>query len=160
MIGQIGGIISISGSGVSIGGLVAFVRVLRMPCRGRYMCPLAVAVLGLRYLRINVLVMFGHPLRNPRRTALRSIDILGLQRDWWANLTVLACVCTECVKVANVACRVTESNKLGMCRARSKQGPVCDKTTGTGAVHTPLGMGNVHKSVDGSLYPCEITLPL
>ena len=60
MIGQIGGIISISGSGVSIGGLVAFVRVLRMPCRGCYMCPLAVAVLGLRYLRINVLVMFGH----------------------------------------------------------------------------------------------------
>jgi hypothetical protein len=57
------------------------VRVLRMPYRGRFMCPLAVAVLRLRYLRINFTDMLGHPLRNPQRTAFRRDYTLGLHRD-------------------------------------------------------------------------------
>jgi hypothetical protein len=44
----------------------------------------------LRYLSINVSDKLGHPLRNHWRTALRRVEILGLQRDWCANLTALA----------------------------------------------------------------------
>jgi len=111
------------------------------------MCPFAVAALGFRYLSINFSVMFGHPLRKPRRTALRSVEILGLHRDWWANLTALTRVRTECVNAAR-----------DMCGARSKQGPGRGRTLGPGAVHTFLLIGNVHKSVDGSLCPRKITL--
>jgi hypothetical protein len=50
------------------------------------MWPFAIAELGLRYLRINVYEILGHPLRNPLQKAFRSIKILGLHRDWWANL--------------------------------------------------------------------------
>ena len=74
----------------------------RIPCRGRFMWPFAVAVLGLRYLRINRSDKLGHPLRNPHRTALRRVEILGLHRDWWANFMALAQVFTECVNVARV----------------------------------------------------------
>jgi hypothetical protein len=54
------------------------------------MCPLAVAKQGLRYLSTNVSVKLGHPLKNPWQTALRRVEILGLHRDWWANLMALA----------------------------------------------------------------------
>jgi len=142
-------------------GDAGFGRVLRMPWRGRFMCPFAVAVLGLRYLRINVSDKCGHPLRNPRRTALRRVEILGLQRDWWVNLTALARVRTECVNVANArggACSELEEPR--MCGARSKQRPGHGRTWGPGVVHTPFGMGKVHKSVEGSLNPRKITCPL
>ena len=65
-------------------------RVLLMPWRGRFMWPFAVAVLGFRYFSTSVSFILGHPLRNPRRTALRSEEILGLHRDWCANLTAFA----------------------------------------------------------------------
>ncbi len=39
--------------------------------------------------------MFGHPSRNPRRTALRRVNIFGLHNDWSANLTAFAFVLTE-----------------------------------------------------------------
>ncbi len=84
--GKTGG--AICGMGVS--SIFCFGRVLRIPCRGRFMWPFAKAVLGLRYLRINRSDKLGHPLRNPRRTALRRVEILGLHRDWWANFTALA----------------------------------------------------------------------
>ena len=74
--------------------------VLRMPCRGRFMRPLAVAGLGMRYFSISFFLMFGHPLRNPFRVAFNSVDILGWQSNWWANFTALARVLTECVKLA------------------------------------------------------------
>jgi hypothetical protein len=67
-----------------------FGRVLLMPWHGRFMCPFVVAGLGLRYLRINLLLRLGHPLRNPLRTAFNSIKILGLHKDWWAKLMPLA----------------------------------------------------------------------
>ena len=76
--------------------------VLWIPCWGHFMCPFVVAGLALRYLRINVSVMFGHPLRNPFCTTLRRVDILGLHNDWCANLTALERVCTECVNDATV----------------------------------------------------------
>jgi hypothetical protein len=49
------------------------------------MCPLAVAGLAFKYFRINFLLMLGHPLRKPRRTALRKLDILELPNAWCAN---------------------------------------------------------------------------
>ena len=54
------------------------------------MCPLAVAGLGSGYLSINVLDKFGHPSKKPFLVALRSLDILGLHKEWWANLTLFA----------------------------------------------------------------------
>jgi hypothetical protein len=110
-----------------------------------------VAKLGLRYLSINVSDKLGHPLRNPRRTALRTVEILGLQRDWWANLTALAQVCTECVKVARVTLGCVSLVSIGRCGAQLLQGPGRGRTVGPGAVHTYVGIGRVHKSVLGSL---------
>ncbi len=74
--------------------------VLLIPCRGLFMCPLAVAGLALRYLLMSFLLMLGHPLRNPRLTALRRVNIFGLHNDWCANLTAFALVLTEWVKLA------------------------------------------------------------
>ena len=59
-------------------------------------------MLGLRYFRISVSFILGHPLRNPCRTAFRREEILGLHRDWCENLTVLARVQTECVNDAKL----------------------------------------------------------
>ena len=143
------------------GGLVcpadSLGRVLRIPCRGRFMCPFAVAALGLRYLRINTSVMFGHPSRKPRRTALRSDEIFGLHKDWWENLTALTRVRTECVKDANVT---GMDIACAECGARSKQGPDRGRTFCPGVAHTFGRIGNVHRSVEGSLYPRKIRLPL
>ena len=66
--------------------------VLRMPCRGRFIWPLAVAGLGFKYLTMSVSEIFGHPLRKPFRVALSNLDIVGLHSDWCANLTLLALV--------------------------------------------------------------------
>ena len=114
-----------------------------MPRHGRFMWPFAVAGLGLRYLSIRVSEMLGHPLRKPLRVALRSVDILGLHRDWCANLTLFARVEIEWAKCA-VCCTV--SCQVGFI--------VCE-----GVACLPL-TGMVHKSVVGSLYPCSIVLPL
>ena len=70
------------GASLIIGMPVAFVRfgrgvVLRMPCRGRFICPFAVAGLGFKYFRIRVSDKLGHPFRKPRRTAFSRVDILG-----------------------------------------------------------------------------------
>ena len=67
--------------------IVFFGVVLFIPCRGRFMQPLAVAGLGLRYLSTNSSLIFGHPLRYPLRMALMSLDIFGLHSAWWANFT-------------------------------------------------------------------------
>ena len=66
--------------------------VLRMLCRGCFMCPFAVAGLGLIYFSISFSEMFGHPLKKPFCVALRSVDIFGLHRDWCANFSLFACV--------------------------------------------------------------------
>ncbi len=116
-------------------------------------------------LRISVSVMLGHPLRNPLRTAFSRVEIFGFHSDWCANLTALARVRTECVKVATSMCGrpvvlLSGTASGAWCGARSIQGPGCGRTDSSGAVHTELGMGRVHKSVLGSLCPRKITLPL
>ena len=128
-------------------------RLLRIPCRGRFMWPFAVAGLGLRYFKMSFSLKFGHPLRNPFRTAFRSVEILGLQSDWWANLTPLARVLTEWVKVtrftpgwisASVPCGERSINGADRCWA------VC---------MAPGLIGTVHKSVALSFQLRKITLP-
>ncbi len=136
----------------AIAGDVGLDWVLCMPWRGCFMCPFVVAGLGFRYLRINFSDKFGHSFRNPFQTAFSSVDIFGLQFDWCVNLTPLPLVCMECVNIASWT-------------------PECNILLGFGALprteedlemadHIPLGvMGNVHKSVDRSLYPLKMTLP-
>jgi hypothetical protein len=58
-----------------------------------------VAGLGLRYFRINFADMLGQPRTNPLRVAFKSVEILGLHNDWYANMTELARVRMECVNV-------------------------------------------------------------
>ncbi len=121
------------------------------------MWPLATAKLGLRYLRSNFSERLGHPLKNPLRTAFRSVEMLGLHRDWWAYLMALARVCTECMKVARVTPGWTLLASIGRCGAPLKQGPGCGRAVGPGVVHTLLRIGSVHRLVVGSLYPRKIT---
>jgi hypothetical protein len=89
--------------------------------------------------------------------ALRRVEILGLQRDWCANLTALARVCTGCVKVARVTPVCVSLVSIGRCGAQLLQGPGCGRTVSPGAVHTFVGIGRVHKLVLGSLNPRKIT---
>ncbi len=56
--------------------------VLCMPWCGRFMCPFAVAGLGLRYFVTPFAVRLGHPLRYPRGIAFGSVEMRGLQRYW------------------------------------------------------------------------------
>jgi hypothetical protein len=76
--------------------------VLLIPSCGLFMCPFAVAGLGLRYLRISFSFKYGHPLRKPFCTACDNVDIFGLHNNWCANLAQLECVRTECVKDARL----------------------------------------------------------
>ena len=99
---------------------------------------------------------------------------MGLHSDWCANLTVLAWVCTECVKVATSAgCGSVVSpggnRAKGGRGAQAKQG-LAHSRDSPGAVHGPPWyafcviatgvMGNVHRSVLGSLEPDKIMFPL
>jgi hypothetical protein len=97
---------------VGFAWMSCFGVVLQILWRGRFMCPLAVAGLRLRYFKINFLLMFGHPSRNPRRTALSNVKILGLPRDWWANQTAFIRVRTECVNNAYSGCMWTAGWRL------------------------------------------------
>jgi hypothetical protein len=67
--------------GISSIALGCLGSVLLMPWRGRFMWPLAVAGLGLRYFALSILVYLGHPLRKPRCVAFNRVDILGLHKD-------------------------------------------------------------------------------
>ncbi len=91
-----------SGSTLIVVGLsrVALGVVLRMPYLGRFICPLAVAGLALRYLDTRLTLKFGHPLRKPLLMALRRVDIFGLHSDWWANFKALARVQSEWANTA------------------------------------------------------------
>ena len=96
--------------------------VLFIPWRGRFICPFAVAGLGFKYFRINFTLTFGHPSRNPFRTAFNSDDIFGLHNDWCANFTAFTLVLIECVNPA-----------IDWCGARPIQGP------GRGRLSTAMG---------------------
>ena len=87
--------------------LLALLLVLRIPFLGRFMCPLAVAGLGFKYLVTSSSDRLGHPFKKPFRNAFKREDILGLHIAWCPNLTVLALVRTECVNMAMAAFGVT-----------------------------------------------------
>jgi hypothetical protein len=79
---------------------LSFGFVLLMPYRGRFIHPFAVAGLGLRYFRIIVSKIYGHPLRKPRRVAFNSLDIFGLHNAWCWNFILFALVVIECANIA------------------------------------------------------------
>ena len=87
--------------------------------------------------------MFGHPFRNPFRVALRSLDIVGLHRDWCANFTLIARVDIEWANVATCLSSFFRIVSVGReCVLRSAL------------------MGIIHKSVIGSFNPRSIVLLL
>ncbi len=141
------------GMGTTMCAVGGFGLVLCMPWRGRYMCPFAVAGHGLRYLRMSFSNMFRHPLRNPLHTTFNSVESFWLDSDWCANLTLLLCICTECMNDA----RLTPSWNVWLgWRVRSTLGGGHERVD-----CIPLGViGNIHKWVDGSLSPLKITFPL
>jgi len=78
----------------------------------------------------------------------------GLHKDWCVNLTALARVFIECAKQTSAGC----SERWG---ARPLQGPGRGRRLSPGVVPTLFrGIGNVHRSVDGSFTPRKITVPL
>jgi hypothetical protein len=104
----------------------------------------------------------GAPFEEPLADSFMSVKILGLHKDWWANLTALAQVCTECMKVARVmpGWALLASISIGVYGAQPKQGLGRGRTVGSGAEHTLAGIDSIHRSVVGSLYPRKIKLPL
>jgi len=86
--------------------VLAFLLVLRIPFLGCFMCPLAVAGLGFKYLVTSSSDRLGHPFKKPFHKAFKIVDILGLHIAWCPNLTVLARVHTECVNMATAAFKV------------------------------------------------------
>ena len=93
-----------TGTGCTVSPFVlALLLVLRIPFLGRFMCPLAVAGLGFKYLVTSSSDRLGHPFKKPFRNAFKREDILGLHIAWCPNLTVLAHVRTECVNMATSA---------------------------------------------------------
>ena len=123
---KIGG--AIWGIGTGIGCTVspfvlAFLPVLRIPFLGRFICPLAVAGLGFKYLVTRSSDRSGHPFKKPFLMAFKREDILGLHIAWCPNLTVLSLVCRECVNMATAAFKVTV---VGDCGARAILVPARD----------------------------------
>ncbi len=118
------GALGMIGIGLSLG---AFGRVLIIPWWGHFMWPFVVVGLGFRYWRINDSKIFGHPLRKPLCVALSHVEILGLPNDWWANLMVLACVCTKCAKVMILMPAWSAGSNGWRCGAWTIQGPGCSK---------------------------------
>ncbi len=82
--------------------------VLCFPWRGLFMCPLAVARLGLRYLCINFSLIFGQPVRKPHCVAFSRVDFF-----WIAQWMVckLNCICS-CLHW------MCEHHNLGLSRCR------------------------------------------
>ena len=97
-------------TGCTVVNFIGFGVVLLIPCRGRFMCPLTVAGMALRYLLMSFSLRLGHPSRKPCQTAFRSVDIFGLHNDWCANLTAFALVLMEWVKFATCELLLWASN--------------------------------------------------
>jgi hypothetical protein len=117
--------------------------VLHRPFGGFFICPLAVAVLGGRYLVISCSMIFGQPWRKPARVTLSNVESGGLHNNWCANVTALDLV-------------VTEYEKLIVLMGRGFFITPC----GFPSVLFSVLIGRVHKSVAGSLYPVKIILSL
>jgi hypothetical protein len=139
-------------SGTTTSGCVAFCRgvVLLIPWRGRFICPFAVAGLGFKYLRINFTLTFGHPSRNPFRTALSIVEIFGLHNDWCANFTAFTLVLIECVNPA-----------IDWCGARPIQGPGRGRVAYAYNYASPSGFGYAYEyaSPSGFGYAYEYASP-
>jgi hypothetical protein len=103
--------------------VLAFLLVLLIPFFERFMCSLAVARLGFKYLVTNSLDRLGHPFKKQYHKAFNREDILGFHISWCPHLTVLACVCTEFVNMATAAVGV---KCFGDCEARAIPGPACN----------------------------------
>jgi hypothetical protein len=71
---------SSSTSGIAL-ACISFCLVLRMSIRGRFMWPLAVAGLGLRYLVTPAALRFEHPFKKPHLIALSKVEMQGLHKD-------------------------------------------------------------------------------
>ena len=84
--------------------------------------------------------MLGHPFKKPFRVAFRSVDILGLHKDWCANFTLLAPVEMEWAKLVVCCTALGRTGNVGDCCA--------------------AWIGSVHKSVVASLYTCRMCFPL
>ena len=83
------------GRGSADGGLgrpVGFWVVLRSPLRGRFMWPLDVAELGMKYFVTDLMSRCGAPRRKPALIAMMSDDFGRLPRLWCMNVTALALV--------------------------------------------------------------------
>jgi len=154
-----------------IGACVASLGVvLRIPLRGLFICPLAVAGLDMRYFCTVIASKCGAPSRKSALIALSIDAIGGLQKLWCANLTLLIFVV-----------RAYENpgvSTMGLRWARPKQGPGrswignftlwlsiicalwCHSIIDSGVVFaiSSLMMGRVHKLVVRSLYPLKIIL--
>ncbi len=76
--------------------------VLCIPFLGHFIWPFAFVGVGFKYFVTYALLMFGHPLRKPFFNAFIRVEIFGLHRDWWANVTALARVLMEWVNVATL----------------------------------------------------------
>ncbi len=75
-----------TGTGCTVSPLVvALLLVLRIPFLSRFMCPLAVAGLGFKYLVTSSPDRLGHPFKKPFRNAFKREDILGLHIAWCPN---------------------------------------------------------------------------
>ncbi len=122
---------------------------LQIPCHGRFICPFAVAGLGLRYFETPLAVRFGHPLRYPPWIALRRVEMHGLHRDWWAKWMLLDLFHRECVKKA-----ICEAEWAW---ALVRTGAI-NRSTLLACWEVMLGdlNGTIHKSVAGSFSPRKI----
>ncbi len=142
--------------------------VLRIPLRGFFICPLAVAGLDMRYFCTVRTSKCGAPSRKPALIALSIDTIGGLQKLWCANLTLLLFVVRAYENPA--------VSTMGLHWAQPKQGPghgwignwwlsiICAlwgrSITRSRVVFaiSSLLMGRVHKLVVRSLYPLKIIL--
>ena len=143
--------------------------VLRIPLRGLFICPLAVAGLDTKYFCTVGVSKCSAPSRKPALIALSIDTIGGLQKLWCAKLTLLIFVVR--------AYKKPDVSTIGLNSwARPKQGPghgwignwwlsiICAlwgrSITQSGVVFaiSLLMMGRVHKLVVRSLYPLKIIL--
>jgi len=90
---------SVSADG-GLGRPVGFWVVLHSPLRGRFMWPLDVAGLGMRYFVTDLMSRCGAPRRKPASIAMMRDDFGGFPRLWCMNVTALAFVVRWYEKVA------------------------------------------------------------
>ena len=136
--------------------------VLRIPLRGRFRWPFAVAGLAMRYLRTVCASRWGVPLTKPALMALRNEAMGGLQKLWWANFTLLILVVCAYEKPAY--------STTGLRWEQLKPRPNCcwvlllalhfcahpNRDSWVVFTTSLWVIGSVHGSVVGSLNPCKI----